>query len=98
MFLVGLSRTARNGKQTKDTLAEKKKKKIGYIYTMECYSEVKKTDKKFEDKWMELETKISYLRYVRPRKVNTAYVHLQVDNCFLLNDNHSRIHRLRKIK
>ena len=59
MFIAALFTIARTWKQSKCPSTEDWIQKRWYIYTMECYSAIKKNDiQPFAATWMELETLI----------------------------------------
>jgi hypothetical protein len=59
MFIAVLLVAARNWKQPIFFSTEEWIQKIWYIYTMECYSDIKNKDiMNFPDKWMKLEKTI----------------------------------------
>ena len=56
MFIAALSTIAKVWKEPKCPLTDEWIKKMGYIYTMECYSAIKKNEiLPFATIWMELE-------------------------------------------
>jgi hypothetical protein len=60
MFIAAIFTTARSQKQTRCLPTEEWIQKMSYIYTMEYYSAIKKTDfMNFTDKWIELENILS---------------------------------------
>ena len=59
MFTAALFTIARSWKQPKCPLTDEWIKKMWYIYTMECYSAIKKNEiVSFFETWMDLETVI----------------------------------------
>ena len=59
MFTAALFTIARTWKQPKCPLTEEWIKKMGYIYTMEYYSAIKRNEiESFVETWMDLETVI----------------------------------------
>ena len=59
MFIAALFTIARTWKQPKSPLTDEWIKKMWHIYTMECYSAIKRNEiESFVEKWMALETVI----------------------------------------
>ena len=59
MLITALLTIARSWKQSKCPLTDEWIKKMWYIYTMECYSAIKRNDVgSFVETWMDLETVI----------------------------------------
>ena len=58
MFIAALFTIAKTWKQPKCPSTDDWIKKMGYIYTMEYYSAIKKNDNAIAATWMELETLI----------------------------------------
>ena len=59
MFIAALFTIARTWKQPKCPSTEEWIKKMWYIYTMECYSAIKRNEiLSFAETWMDLETVI----------------------------------------
>ena len=59
MFIAALFTIARSWKQPKCSLTDEWIKKMWYIYTMECYSAIKRNENgSFVETWMDIETVI----------------------------------------
>ena len=98
MFIATLFTIAKTWKQPKCPLTEEWLKKIGYTYSTEYYSEIKKEIIPFAATWMNLE--IIILCEVSQRKANIIWYHLYVETNSK-NDTNELIykietHRLRK--
>ena len=72
VFIAALFTIARSWKQPKCPSTDKWIKKMWYIYTMECYSAIKRNETgSFVETWMDLETVIQ--SEVRKRKTDIVY-------------------------
>ena len=74
MFIAALFIIARTWKQPRCPLAEEWIRKLWYIYTMECYSAIKKNT--FESvlmRWMKLELIIQNEVSQKEKTTNTIY-------------------------
>ena len=79
MFIAELFTIAKTRKQPKCPLTDEWIKKMWYIYTMECYSLIKKNEiMQFATTWMDL--KIVLLSEVSQRKTNIIWYHLYVES------------------
>ena len=79
MFIAALFTIVKTWKQPKCPSTDEWIKKMWYIYTMKCYSAIKKNEiMSFAATWMELE--IIILSEVRKRKTNTISYHLYVES------------------
>ena len=79
VFIAGLFTVVKTWKQPKCPLTEKQIKKIGYLYTMEYYSAIKKDEiMPFAATWMDLESAI--VSEVRQRRSNIVRYHLFVES------------------
>ena len=59
MFIAALFTIVRSWKQPKCPSTDEWRKKLWYIYTMECYSAIKRNEiESFVETWMDLETVI----------------------------------------
>ena len=78
MFIAALSAIAKVWKQPKGPSMDEWIKKIGYIYTMEYYSSIKKNEiLPFATTWMELEGIM--LSEISQRKTNIIGLHSYED-------------------
>ena len=79
MFIAALFTVAKTQTQPKCPLTEEWIKKMWYIYTMECYSAIKKNEiMPFAATWLELE--IIILSVVSEKETNTVWYHLYVES------------------
>ena len=79
MFIAALFTVAKTQTQPKCPLTEEWIKKMWYIYTMECYSAIKKNEiMPFAATWLELE--IIILSDVSEKETNTVWYHLYVES------------------
>ena len=79
MFISALFIIAKAWKQSKCLLTDEWIKKMWYIYTIDCYSAIKKNKiMPFAATWMELETLIP--TEVTQRRTNTVGYHLYLDS------------------
>ena len=81
MFIAALFTVARSWKQPKCPSTDAWMKKMGYIYTMEYYSAIKKNEiMPFAATWMDLEIIILGEVSQTKRKTNTIGYHLHVES------------------
>ena len=72
MFIAALFTIASTWRQLKCPSTDEWIKKMWHIYTMECYSAIKRNETElFVVRWMDLETVIQ--SEVRKRKIKTVY-------------------------